>query len=62
MTIELTRDKKIKIRYLCAYILSQEKPTIRLIAKLLGKFTSSIHAIKYSLLHYRASERPKKDA
>lgn len=59
MTIKLTTDKKKKIFDLCQEVLLKDNVSIRIIAKLLGKFTSSFQGVKYGKLHYRGLERLK---
>ena len=51
MTVRLTTEKKRKILDLCQEVLRKESVAIRLVSKLLGKFTSSFQAIKYGNLH-----------
>ena len=53
MAIRLTTEKKRKIFDFCQEVLLKESFSIRLVSKLLGKFTSSFQAIKYEQLHYR---------
>ena len=60
MTVTFTAEKKRKIFDLCHEVLLKEPVSIILVSKLLGKFTSSFHAIKYEQLHYRDLERLKK--
>ena len=62
MTVRLTTEKKCKIFDLCQEVLLKESVSIRLVSKLLGKFTSSFQAIKYGQLHYRDLERLKTKA
>ena len=62
MTVRLTTEKKKKIFDLCQEVLLKESVSIRLVSKLLGKFTSSFQAIKYGQLHYRDLERLKTKA
>ena len=45
MSIFLSGAKKEKIKLLCSEILKTESPTIRTVAKLLGKFTSSFPTV-----------------
>ena len=45
MSIFLSGVKKEKINLLCSEILKAESPTIRTVAKLLGKFTSSFPTV-----------------
>ena len=46
MTVRLTTEKKKKIFDLCQEVLLQESVSIRLVSKLLHKFTSSFQAVK----------------
>ena len=62
VTVRLTTEKKKKIFHLCQEVLLKESVSIRLVSKLLGKFTSSFQAIKYGELHYRDLERLKTKA
>ena len=62
MAVRLTTKKKRKIFDLCQEVLVKEYVSIRLVSKLLGKFTSSFQAIKYGQLHYRDLERLKTKA
>ena len=59
MTVKLTPTKKQKIIQLANQVLNSTGPTIRTVAKLLGKFTSSMPAVMFGKLHYRALERDK---
>ena len=56
MTVTLTSCKKQGIKELCMQLLDTPHPTIRFIAQLLGKFTSSFTAVKYGPLYYRNLE------
>ena len=62
MAVRLTTKKKRKIFDLCQEVLVKEYVSIRLVSKLLGKFTSSFQAIKYGQLQYRDLERLKTKA
>ena len=59
MTVTLTSDKKTAIFELCTVLLSEKLPSIRTVAKLLGKMVSSFPAVRYGKLHYRNLERCK---
>ena len=50
MTVRLTTEKKRKILDLCQEVLLKESVTIKLVSKLLGKFTISFETIKYGHL------------
>lgn len=66
MTVRLTTEKKDKILQPCIDILDKssndEIITIRDIAKLLGKFSSSFIGVTEGKLHFRYLERNKTDA
>ena len=62
MTVRLITEKKRKIFDLCQEVLLKESISIRFFSKLLGKFTSSVQAIKYGQRHYRDLERLKTKA
>ena len=62
MTVSLTIEKKNKIFDLCQKVLLKESVSIRLVSKLLGKFTSSFQTIKYGQPHYHDLERLKTNA
>ena len=47
---------------LCQEVLLEESISLRLVSKLLGKFTSSTQAIKYGQFHCRDLERLKTKA
>ena len=61
MTVRLATEKKRNIFDLCREVLLKECVSIRLVSKLLGKFTSNFQAITYGQLHYRDLERLKKN-
>ena len=62
MTVRLTEDKKNHIRDLCNEILIAQNNTIRDVAKLLGKFSSSFLGVPEGKLHFRFLERYKTKA
>ena len=62
MTIRLTPKKVSKMIDLCNQILSSRKLTIRMVASLLGKISSSLIAVEFGRLHYRSLERCKLSA
>lgn len=62
MTVSLTVSKKEAIKEMCSLALSMELSTIRFIAKILGKFSSSFIAVPLGKLHYRKLERHKSQA
>lgn len=59
MIVSLTMPKKDSIFLLCNEILGSKYISIRTVAKLLGKFSSSFIGVKMGKLHYRALERIK---
>ena len=59
MTVQLTEKRKHDIKNLCMEILHTSEPSIRTVAKLLGKFTSSTAAVMFGPVHYRCLERSK---
>ena len=59
MQITLNTQKKQTIKELCQSILHAEKPSIRMVAQLLGKFSSSFPATMFGRLHYRSLECEK---
>ena len=59
MSLRLTSAKEIAISELCSKILNAHKVSIRTLAQLLGKFSSSFMAVPFGKLHYRALERFK---
>ena len=59
MSIRLTPVKMDSLRSLCLEILNKPYPSIREVAKLLGKFTSSFPGVRFGAMHYRNLERCK---
>ena len=59
MTIRLTEDKVQDMISLGQDILAQRSPSIRDVARFLGKMTSAMIAVNHSKLHYRNLERCK---
>ena len=62
MRVRLTTKKERKAFEICQEVLLKESVSIRLVSKLLGKFTSSFQAIKHGQFHYRDLERLKTKA
>ena len=62
MTVTLTDEKKSNTIAFCKTILRRELSTIRQVASLLGKLTSSFPAVQYGPLHYRHLEQDKYNA
>ena len=59
MTIKLTYAKKMVIFNMCTSLCSTNSCSIRDVAQLLGRFSSSLIAVKMGRLHYRSLERAK---
>ena len=59
MTMSLIQKKKASIKQLCHEMHQEEFLIIRKNARLLGKFTSSFPAVRFSQLHYRPLDRDK---
>ena len=59
MTVTLTEAKKVAIKDLCTQVLTSKQNTIRDIARLLGKFSSSFIGVPEGKLHFRWLERNK---
>ena len=59
MTIRLTESKKQAVHDLCLTALNLRKIKIRFLAKILGKFSSSLIGAPLGKLHYRSLERTK---
>lgn len=62
MTVTLPLEKKTKLKDLCLQVLGYSRPKIRLVAKLIGKFVSSLPGVDFGKLHYRNLERDKIEA
>ena len=62
MTVRLAVEKKQVILELCKLVLNTKKIKIRIVAKLLGKFTSSFIGVKFGRLHYRYFDNDKTKA
>ena len=59
MTTRLTESKKQAVHDLCLTALNLRKIKIRFLAKILGKFSSSLIGAPLGKLHYRSLERTK---
>ena len=57
MTVELTADKKVKIKKACKSLTASKDHTIRYVAKVIGMLTASFPAVKYGKLHFRDLEK-----
>ena len=62
MTIKLTRDKAADIKNVCKNLLNKSKPTIREVAKVIGKIVASFPGVMHGPLYYRALEKNKTQA
>ena len=63
MTIKLARDKAADIKNVCKSLLNKSKPpTIREVAKVIGKIVSSFPGVMHGPLYYRALEKSKTQA
>ena len=62
MTVSLTQQKQLKLKKACLYIIKVKRPTIRLIAQLLGLMTSSFPGVMYGPLYYRRLDMEKTNA
>ena len=59
MTVELTPDKKEKIKKACTVILNLAKPSIQVVSELLGLMVAYNEGVELGPLHYRDLERDK---
>ena len=62
MTVTLTDEKILKIKTLILQVLNSEKVTIREVARVIGYCISSLPAVRYGALYYRAPEKDKVEA
>ena len=62
MTVYLTQQKQLKLKNACLHIIKIQRPTIRLVAQLLGLMTSSFPGVMYGPLYYRRLDMEKTDA
>ena len=62
MTVTLTERKALTIKQLCKELKQYKKPTIRTVAKLVGKLVSSFPAVLYGKLFYRQLDNEKTQA
>ena len=62
MTVTLTRRKAEVIQKLCSELLTYKRPTIRTVARVVGKMVSSFPAIRYGKLFYRQIDNEKTEA
>ena len=59
MTIRLTPEKAAGLKTTCHALLTNPSPTIRELARVVGKIVSSFPGVMYGPLHYRMLERDK---
>ena len=59
MTIRLTPEKAVGLKTTCHALLTNPSPTIRELARVVGKIVSSFPGVMYGPLHYRMLERDK---
>jgi len=59
MTITLTQEKAISLQNACTTLLNTASPTIREVARVLGKIVSSFPGVMYGALYYRHIEHDK---
>ena len=59
MTIKLTREKALALQTACTSLLNTASPTIREVARVLGKIVSSFPGVMYGPLYYRHIEYDK---
>ena len=59
MTIWLTPEKAAGLKMACHALLTNPSPTIRELARVVGKIVSSFPGVMYGPLHYRLLERDK---
>ena len=59
MRIHMTERKKVSLMNLCRATLDAHRITVRMLAKIIGKFNSCFIAVPYGKLHYRVLERFK---
>ena len=59
MTVTLPSDKKEELKETCTALLENATPSIRQVARVIGKLVAAFPAAQYGLLHYRELERGK---
>ena len=62
MTVCLTQQKQQKLKSACLHVINVQRPTIRLVAQLLGLMTSSFPVVMYGPLNYRRLDKEKTKA
>ena len=58
-SIDMTQETILKIKTLILQVLNSEKITIREVPRVIGYFISSLSAVRYGALYYRALEKDK---
>ena len=59
MTVTLTEQKIVEIKDLCKNLLRKQKPSIRMVAMVIGKLVAAFPGVQYGPLHYRELEKDK---
>ena len=59
MTVKLTKDKAANLQKACQTLLRNKNPTIREVARVIGKIVSSFPGTNYGPLYYRHLEHDK---
>ena len=62
MRITLPENKALETKQLCTELKNTDKPSIRQVAKVLGKIVSTFPAVQYGPLFYRTLEKEKTNA
>ena len=62
MTIRLLPQKAVTVQQACATLLTQDNPTIREVARVIGLIVSSFPGVQFGELHYRYLEHNKIEA
>ena len=58
-SVDITEEKILKIETLILQVLNLENITTREVARVIGYFISSLPAVRYGALYYRALEKDK---
>ena len=59
MTVTLPEDKMNEIVEMCTELLNAADPSIRQVARVIGKMVSTFPAVQFGPLHYRDLEKDK---
>lgn len=62
MTVKLPVDKAKDIKDACVHLMTDLKPSIRQVARVIGKLVSAFPGVQYGQLYYRYIERDKINA